>query len=201
MRNQTLMLCLAVLAPATLGPRAATAQTASLEPGTRIRVTSTALHLDHVEGVVREIRGDTLAIMTPYRRMVLGRVVDDTAERDIPLDAVDGLQLPGGKASNVGRGAGLGTLIGTSAGFLMGVAAMASTNEGDLFNFGPEAMLGGAVAGGLMGLVAGTFIGALSSHDVWQDVAVPSSIPAVTLHIGRDPRGARTLGVGMALRF
>lgn len=200
MRTKSISRCLALVAVA-LVPAAAVAQTPSVAPGTRVRVTSTALHLDHVEGLVQGVRGDTLAIVTPYRRMVLGRVVDDTATHDIPLNAVDGLQLSSGRVSNVGRGAGIGVLVGAGVGGLIGLAAMASTNGGDYFNFGPEAIPMGMLGGGLTGLVAGSLIGAMSTHEVWQDVSVPSHSTAVTLHVGRGPLGGQSVGVGMAIRF
>lgn len=205
MQNRTVMLCLALLVPS-----AAAAQTTSLAPGTRVRVTSTTLHLDHVEGVVRELHGDTLVMVTPYQHIVLGRIREDTATRNVPLDAVDGIQLSNGKASDVGDGAVIGGLVGGGLGFLLGVVAVATSHPPDCpsqgyfcfdFSVGPEAIPEGMFGGALIGLLAGTFIGALSSHDVWQDVAVPSPSTAVTLHAGRGPLGGQSVGIGMAFRF
>lgn len=205
MRNRTLTLCLALLAPTLvpLGPHVAIAQTASPEPGARVRVTSTALHLHHVEGVVSASSSDTLILFTPYSRMVRGRVVWDTTRRNVPLDAIDTLEVSTGTASNFGRGAGIGALILGSAGLVLGIAAgNEDPNHPSFFQYDQGTLMAmGLLEGTLVGGLLGGIIGAMSHHDVWKAATVPSATTPLTLRLGRAPHGGRTVGVGMTLRF
>lgn len=194
-----------LLFPSFLG-----AQSLPVQPGQRVRVSVPALHLDRAEGVVSAVRADTLALVMPYYRMKLGKPVQDTARRAIPLDEISALEVVVGTKSNFSRGLVRGALVGGGVGLLIGAAAWASSHEPDCqpgqwlcfdWSVGPEAIpvgiLGGAMGGGMIG----GLIGGMSHQDVWQPVPLPPQKSPVAVYLGRTGFGERRLGLGVALTF
>jgi len=195
MRNRIAVLGLALLAALALRPVPATAQASKLEPGTGVRVTSSAFDLHDAQAVVRAIHGDTLALLVPYYRIKLSRLIPDTARPEIPLEAIDAIDVSMGRTSNFGRGVVRGGLIGATFGLGIGMA-MATD---DWWEAGDIASAIGSMT--ILGVVVGGLIGAVSHHDVWQAVHVRPGEAPVTLHLGSGPHGGQTVGVGMTLRF
>ena len=178
-----------VLVLAAFFPVAATAQSASLAPGARVRVTAPNDNLKRVVGTVAEVRNDSILL------------VNNRESRAVALANVTSLEVSKGQRSMFLRDAGLGLGIGAVAGYVMGYATYEECNP-DPYGFfdcmfepesrGQAATWGGLV-GGALGLVSGALVGAFHRVDRWESLTVP---PRVTIR-----PGAHGITVGISRAF
>ncbi len=116
----------------------AAAQVATLEPGQRARVTTSGTAAHTIDGAYAGVRGDTLFLS----------VAGASAPWAIAATSVAKLEV---RTKRPGvRGALIGAGIGAAGGALLGLGAEAFADANE-----PMAPVYGAVAGGLMGALAG----------------------------------------------
>lgn len=150
-----------ILVTALLFPAFAEAQSPTLAPGARVRVTSPNDALKRHVGVVTEMRGDSIVLAGASGR------------RTVALANVTSLDVSMGTRSNVGRYA----LMGLGAGALVGVVSVyASADDcesevGGCFFVDDGGLEAAAVTViSALGLVAGAIAGAAHRTDRWQPV-------------------------------
>lgn len=144
---------------------------AELALGTRVRVrpVSTSGKLKRgIEGRVERFAGDTLWVQPTEG----GELTAYSAS------SRQALFVYGGRASSVGRGAAYGAGFGALAGAVIGLAAGSDCSGGEwlCFDRGTLALAGGATLG-VVGLVGGIVVGALSSHEVWRRATLSRVTP------------------------
>jgi hypothetical protein len=172
---------------ALLGQAAAPA--ASLQPGTRVRITQPGQQ-PRIAAVVTG-SGDTLFVRWP-------EFANTTA---IPLAEVSRLEVSTGRHRNVLKGALVGTLSAGAVGGVLGAATYAPCTSTEAFGCllepagrGESALLGGVV-GGVLGLIVGTLVG-LPSREGWQRMPLDTRRVSVAV----TPRASST-GLGLSVRF
>jgi hypothetical protein len=138
-----------VFSIALLAPGIVAAQRAAPPVGTRIRVTPLDSSASYLIGTVVGQTGDTLVVLCEPRDSV--RVI---------LATVDLLEVSGGRRANVGKGMGVGLLVGGAGGAAIGAAAI------DAEWRGVGALLG-AGAGALGGLLVGAVVGSSVLTERW----------------------------------
>jgi hypothetical protein len=161
---------------------------AQLAEGARVRVRSMSGSgkLDRgIEGRVERFGGDTLWVR-PTEGGALTAYLPSKRQQ---------LFVYSGRASSVGKGAAYGAGFGALAGAAIGLAAGddCSGDEWLCFDRGTLALAGGATLG-VVGLVGGIVVGALSSHEVWRRATLSRVTP---IALG-SPHG---LTFGLAVRF
>jgi hypothetical protein len=178
----------ALAALVTLTASAAAAQTPSLEPGTRVRVTSDSL--GRVVGVVAPAGRDTIAVTTP----------DGGSRVAIPVASVERLDVSRGRTA--GAGAARGALIGAAVSGGLGVAATGlvyfyERRHDATRSCYESCYLGTAIVGVLSGVVllgstaTGALIGAAVGAEGWRRVPLADRVG-----VGPTPDGA-----GLAVRL
>jgi hypothetical protein len=166
-----LLLACSALPQVLLGQTSASAR---LNPGARVRVTL-AQEKPRTAVIVGQ-RADTL--------LVRWLDVADTAA--VPLARMSGLEVSTGHHRSVLKSAGMGALIGATAGALVGIVTFSPcegwgclTQPGDR----SESALWGGVGGATVGLLTGSLLG-LRTHENWERVSLTSptlsSRPRVT---------------------
>jgi len=166
--------CLAFSAIAAGAPVAAGGQApASLEAGSRVRLTAPSLGLEQAVGVLDRTTDESLVV-----RFVRPR----GAERveTVPRRHVTELAVSTGQRSRAAKWAGGGLLLGAIAGAAGGLAS--GSNDG-FFSRG-ELAAAGAMLGGLFGGAFGLVMGALNPEDVWAPVPAGGPAPVVGLRLG-----------------
>ena len=169
-----LTFCVLATAPAR-GDEAAPAR-----PGDRVRVPAdTRVRVSILE---RKAAPDSVFLASgfePGSRLV-GTFVgaDSTAitiddekgfERTIPHEVVAAFEVSGGTKSHAGRGAVLGLLIGTVAGFAIGTIVEESEGDcGDCYPGEGAYQMGITLGGAVLGLGVGAGVGALIRTERWQ---------------------------------
>ena len=157
------MIGLILLASVAAGPLVA--QDARLVPGARVRVTlrvEAPARAAPLVGVVMDATRDSLRMRTEHGPTWAS-----------PWAAVDELEVSGGKHVSGKRvlfGALLGTAGGIGAGALIG--SVTDTCD-DTFCLKELDIAMAGVAGGLVGLVAGTTVGILWRAERWEPARVP----------------------------
>lgn len=116
----------------------AKAQQRTFVTGDEVRVTATSLFPGRVRGIVLGARPDTLVLELEFQK--------EAGSAVIPLDAVETFEVARGNSQLVGSLTG--TLLGVAGGAAAGNAVV--PNDSDQFFF---------VLGGILGAVAGGFIG------------------------------------------
>ena len=178
------LLLLLLARPDVLVGQAAPSAT-QLGPGARVRIATRDDSKPRVTTVVAR-KGDTLLVRSREYNTI-----------PLPFDDISRLEVSTGRHRNVVKGMAFGTLIGGTAGAILGAAAyepctgvciMAPGSRGE------SAAFGGAVFG-VLGFVVGTLTG-LSSHDTWQHVPLDARRVSVNVR----PRAHGT-GLGVALEF
>jgi hypothetical protein len=178
-----LLLALAWLAAPCIG---ATAQTPTLPPGARVRVTAPAYGSARQVGTVLALRGDTLVLQTAAN--------PDTLL--LPWSGVTGLEVSRGRRRQVREGIGFGFLAGAAFGMLIGLADGDDPPDSFIaFSAGEKALFAGAVLGGI-GAVVGGVLGAASPTDRWERVPLRS----VEARVGAAP-GGHGLALSLSARF
>ena len=149
-----------------------------VQPGARVRVTAAHLPLGRQIGTLAHIDADTL-------------IVDSTR---VAVQSVRKLEVSTARRSHWRLGAGIGFLVGASA----GVIAVASSGEdvfcGELAS-GAQCVLLGAGFLGAVGIPVGAIVGALVRTDRWQEV------PLDRLSIRALPQRDGTLSLMVSLHF
>lgn len=180
--------CLATLA--LLAARPAVSQVRSLEEGTRVRVSPAASvsSARWVVGTVLASGPDSLTLLRADTRQPLS----------LHRDEIDAVQVSAGTrptGATMARYALVGTVIGASAGALLGVAAYEQDRESgwEILSRGDMAAIFG-VTGGLSGAGIGGLLGWRSSGEQWASVPLPAS-PSVAVR----PGGA--VGVTLSLKL
>ena len=140
------------------------AQAPAMAPGSQVRVTVSGRG-DKVVGVVRAQTSDSLLIEVSAGKGSL---------RSIGVDQVAKLETWGKRPGIVGKSWAIGTGVGALAGLLAGLAApppcagegwcIGPQDQGDMVLVG---IGGGALLGGIVGLVAGT-----TNRDGWVPVSL-----------------------------
>jgi hypothetical protein len=131
------------------------AQPAPLEPGASVRITAPDCDAQAYKATYEGIRGDTL-------------VASGFTTLRCPTAAVTKLELYAGRRSNTWRGAGIGFLAGTAAGFAVWHLAIGACYEGAAVN-DCALVLGGGI-GGLGGALVGAVVGAFVKTDRWRRI-------------------------------
>ena len=185
------MRSLSVVGVLFLVPAALTAQESLAAVGARVRVTTMAR--ENLEGTVTAWRGDTM-VLRPKKGLLT----------EVPIGEVSSLSVVRGRRPNPLGGAAKGMIIGAGTGVAVFSALCGEEDidpgpgEGN-----PDAcswsdagfLLMGTgiltVAGGAVGLVAGTIVGT----DRWRPVAMPAARLSVR------PLSGGGVGVGFSLRF
>lgn len=157
------------------------AGTATLGAGTRIRVTA-APPVTATTGVVVSHTADTLVLRTDAHGNTIA----------VPVAQVTRLDVRGGPRTRKLLGASIGLLVGAGAGALVGQSSVdESSCTGSLVCGDSFAASGGAVVGGLAGLLVGTMAGSWSTER-WNPVA---GTPIAGARVGLT----RVPGSGLAL--
>jgi hypothetical protein len=158
----------------TLPGAVALGQTTALATGNRVQVTSPAHGADKVVGTVVAIQNDTLVL----------QVEKITNPIRLPFSAITDIQVSRGQSREVGRGLVMGGAIGAGLGAALGFAA--GSDDPGLFALtaGDKATIG-AVVFGLAGAGLGGLLGARSTRETWQQVA----LGGVAARVGMAPRG------------
>jgi hypothetical protein len=164
----------AVVSIAFLAPDLAAAQRLAPPVGTRIRVTPLESSAPYLIGTVVGQAGDTLIVLSEPR---------DTVR--VTLATLDFLEVSGGRHAHVGRGMGLGFVVGAAGGAAIGAAAI------DAEWRGVGALLGAGV-GGLGGLLLGAAVGSAVLTERWD------AAPGWDLGVSLSRAGA---GFRIAIRF
>ena len=152
----------------------AAAQRLAPPVGTRIRVTPLDASAPYLIGTVVGQTGDTLVVLSEPR---------DTVR--VTLATLDFLEVSGGRHAHIGRGMGLGFLVGAAGGAAIGAAAI------DAEWRGVGALLGAGV-GGLGGLLVGAAVGSAVLTERWD------AAPGWDLGVSVSSAGA---GFRIAIRF
>ncbi len=147
--------------------------------GDRVRVTAPDVIRGRVVGSVVALSADTCVVKPEGRAQVA-----------LPLASVTSLEVSRERKSNVGKGAGLGLLIGGAARVLTGFIAVGAVREGaDAGDAAPIAAMGAGA-----GLLIGSAIGTASSRERWE--AVPLDRLRVGVVQGRN--GGLAIRVSLA---
>lgn len=142
---------------------------AAIAPGARIRVTAPEIAKGPITGRVSSTDSAAITLVPLDGGM--------RSERVIPLAAVHRLELYRGRSHSPLKGMGTGLLVGSGAGFLLGVAS--APGDGGWVCEGGECVLMGTLGGALWGTVLGGLIGAAIGSPRWEEVAV--SRPTVSV--------------------
>lgn len=171
---------------------ALSAQTATLAPGTRVRVT--VPDTQRFVGTVAQWRGDTLFVSTgsgPEARVLALSPAD-----------IRSLQISGGRTSRLLsalKGAGVGGIAGAVGGGVVFLAESlvdeCSVNEDLLCFSSAEALAIGLLVGAYVGIPLGAVGGFLFPSERWNSVVIATR-PALTL----NARGGR-VHLGLVLRL
>ncbi len=199
MRHATILV--AILAFVPLASATAQVQQPAVERGVRVRVTTppppcpawyTSCTRDSPRRYVGTFvawKADTLVVETKGHTLAL------------PLDSVTRLDVSWGRKTNTGMGAEIGFLLGGLAGAFIGLASHEECVPRGWFScigpdFGSEgAALGGALLGGLGGLVVRALIRSAVKTDRWEEV------PLDRLRVNLAPQRDGRFGVGLSVRF
>lgn len=149
--------------------------------GTRVRFMETPASGHRITGAVVGSEGDTVSIASDAGGVLL-----------VPASSFSHYEISRGTRSNFGRGLGLGALVGTVGGVVVGLAA--ADEDSWVCSTSCSAVAGGVVFGAL-GAVAGGIIGASSHRERWE--AADAGRPRVVV----GARGGTGVHVGLALRW
>lgn len=150
----------------------------SLPEGTRVRVTS------RESG---QLRGFVLAM--DERWLTLGS--EGSPPFRLPLASIDKMEQVVGRRRNTVRGVAAGVVAGVLLGLVLPVDPNDCSTTSDSFCSRGEAVGGGALTGGLFGVV----VGALTHSDVWAPVRIDHA------RTSASPAGHSGLRVALTLRF
>jgi hypothetical protein len=152
----------------------ALAQAPELARGSRVQVTSPSHAANRLVGTVLSTNGDTLVLA----------VAGITESIRLPWSGLTEVQVSRGQRRHVGEGMLMGGAIGVGLGVLLGLAS-GDDDPGILaLSAGDKAAIGGVLFG-VVGLGIGGLIGARSTRERWEQVALGS----VATRIGVAPRG------------
>ncbi|MDH4349363.1 MAG: hypothetical protein OEW17_11190 [Gemmatimonadota bacterium] len=179
---------------------AAQVQTTPIGPGARVRVWAPQHGLVKRKAFVSAISGDTLILTRDSVVVRRGKSVRESSLTYLPLADVRRIEVMTGQHANVVGGLKWGVLIGSGIGTVLGVAALATCDEGDWGGCGGEWVVAGAVSGALWGLLIGTVVGMLDKTEDWQQVWITPGAqpPAVTPTLQVVGNG---IALGMRLRL
>lgn len=150
-----------------------------VQPGARVRVTAAHLPLGSQIGTLAHIDSDTLIV----------------GATRVATQSVSKLEVSTGRRSHTLLGAGIGFLVGASAGAAIGYAARHDLlEEGAVLTPGDAALLGAGILGAV-GIPVGAIIGALVRTDRWQEV------PLQRLGLRMFPQSDGSLSLTVSLRF
>jgi hypothetical protein len=196
---RTTIFLLGYLGSALFAPLGAQAVDLQLHPGSRVRVSSPAHGLHQSVATYVATRNDSLILGTARVQVLRGHAVRDTVVLAVPADAVTHFELSLDRASNFGRWAGRGALIGMASGLALGVAMAADESGGQFVCSGAGCIGTGLLAGAVYGGLIGGILGALTRHDVWVDVGLPRSPANVQPIALLLPTGGFALGAVLRL--
>ncbi len=182
------MIICALLSLASLAPSAAHAKTASRQvmEGDRVRLSSWRYKGTYI---VEELRSDTLT---------LSRVSPSGEPLVLPLSGISSLKVARARSKGEGamRGGGIGFIIGSAGGALIGFASRDDPQDGwePLSMTAGEKAFAGALLLGTSGLVVGSIIGLSSPGEKWVRVD-----PGPCAGLCRDRNGALALTCSLRL--
>ena len=186
-RIAALLLLLVARPDALVGQTAAPA--ASIQPGTRVRITN-AGGKPRV-GIVVAQTADTLLVRWP-------EIANTTS---LPLSGISRLDVSTGRHRNVAKGMLLGTASVGALGAVVGALSYQPCTSTEFLGclFEPEsrsdaALLGG-VAGGALGFIVGSLAGLVSRED-WKRVSLDGRRLALQVR-----PGTRSASLGASLQF
>jgi hypothetical protein len=188
-----------------LAAAAAGAQSRSLTPGIRVRVTTARAETGLVDGTIETLTRDSIVIRERAR---LGTPAELWR---IALHDVAGIERFAGSTRRTARGALVGGVAGSAAGLLLSLLARGEPGErgcegNELEIFGCEAVLTGASAAGMKRTtvalgIAGMLVGAVRGsvkRDRWLKAPESAWRPGIGLYAHRDGAGS---GGGVELRW
>lgn len=177
------LLLLVLTHPGALVGQAAT-PALLVQPGARVRISQPGE--DPRIAIVVAYTADSLVVQG-------AEFENDVA---LPLTRISRLEVSAGSHRNVVNGMLLGTLIGGTAGFILGVATYEPCTGFCLFTPDSRSTSGavGAALFGVLGFTVGSLVG-LQSHETWQQVPVDRKRVAIGV---RQMHGA---GIGVSLEF
>jgi hypothetical protein len=179
---------LCLVAILTFMPLSSATAQATVRPGERVRITVS--RWSH-SGGGRYV--GTLVASTPDRLVV--ETEGDTLA--LPLDSWTRLEVVQGQKSHTAMGALIGSLIGGTAGAVIGYASWEENEEcPECWNWGPEVpSMGGFVIGLLGGALVGAIVGDEIKTDRWKEV------PVDRLQVRVDPLRGGRFSFGASVRF
>lgn len=173
-----------VIVSAVAHASAALAQApAPVDVGSRVRVTAPSLDLMEAVGTVQQVSADGVLVQfeAPRRLVTLDR------------STVTSMEVSVGQRRAIGKGIGVGLLVGAGSGALIGLAS--GDDDPGLIAFSAEEKalalgLGLGLIGGVVGLIAG----AAHRSDVWAPARTQEAGIAIRPRVSSD-------GVGLLVRF
>ena len=155
-----------------------TAQAIQPRSGSRVRITSAAHGLEKQVARVVDVRSDSLFLqVTPAETLAVARA------------GLTRLDVSTGRRRRTGRGATVGSLIGASSGVIIGFASGDDPpNSFWQMSAGEKAAIAG-VGLGVVGLLVGATVGALTVSERWTSVPLGNASVSPGFQAGRG--GAR----------
>jgi hypothetical protein len=151
-----------------------------------VRVTAPSAGLNQAVSTVEALSARDLTLL---RERLHQRGWVDTLHLTVPLDSLVGVEVSVGQHSQQWAGAGIGAVVGGTAGYFVG-------RQQECHGIGPcDNTLGGALLGGLVGAVVGGLIGDGIRTDEWLPVDLHR------LRVGLVPQSGGRLGLGASVEF
>ena len=151
----------------------------AVEPGQRVRVTAPNLGINKHTGVLAAVDSDTLLV--------------DTLR--VALASVTWLEVSRGQKSAIGKGAGIGFLVGAGLGAGVGFAFGKALEDIDACDCHPAMMVVGGLGVGALGALIGAGVGAATKSERWEEV------PLDQLRVSFAPQRNGRFGLSMSLAF
>lgn len=194
------ILALAALAVLPVGA-AAQPRAEVFGPGARVRVWAPAYGFTRRRAEVSAMLGDTLVLTFDSVAVVRGATKRQPAVTRIPVADIERIEVMTGEHPNVVGGLKTGVLIGGGIGLALGVALAAEgCDEGEWFCYGPEVIPQAAVGGALWGMIIGIAFGALDKTESWQQVWLTPPVGSGTSGLWITPQTGG-IRLGMTLRL
>lgn len=152
------------------------------EPGARVRITTEHPSKHPEIGTLISADADSLRFTSATGTAVA-----------IPTTSVTRLEYSRGRRSNAGHGAAIGGLIGAGTGLFLGI--LASRDDDNFYEIGPEEIAGVTALLGAVGAGLGGIIGATSHRERWELVPIPGRVGNEVL------RGRRPIRAGLMIPF